>query len=614
MSLIENQQQRDTESWLAELRALRQFDGAPAEFWPKLLEGLAHYSAAGLVLLFVEDTENERWRRLGVWPPQRMNLRNESPEILRATAIATRTRTEPLVIEADDDVPAIGVMLDLGEGQPGGALVLFLSGRDPAAVLSLAERLQLLADIPAFYQFARVLRQARNDVMQFAETIDLMSLVNESDRFMSAAMTVCNELATRHDCDRVSLAWLQGAYLRVQAISHMEKFEKKMAAVQGLEAAMEEAFDQDEEIVWPRLGEETSVVRDHERYAREQALSNILTLPLRIDGDGVGAVTLERQSRAFDEEEVRSIRLMLDHATPHVAHLKRHDRWFGARFGTWVREKLSAFFGVDYTFAKTLGVVASLIVLFVLFGSLPYRVEGAFILRTDAVAFVPAPFEGYIHDVEVEIGDRVTKGDVLLRLDTRELRLDEALALADIARYGREMEKARAQAALADMRIAEALVAQADAELDRVRYHIDNAAITAAFDGIVVEGDLKQMLGAPVRKGDILFKLADVSDMYVEIDLLERDIHEVEIGSPGEIAFVSRPEDTFAIDVVEIDPAAVTKQAGNVFMLRADLTDSPLGWWRPGMSGVAKVSVGSRNVLWILTHRTVDFFRMLLWW
>ena len=66
--------------------------------------------------------------------------------------------------------------------------------------------------------------------------------------------------------------------------------------------------------------------------------------------------------------------------------------------------------------------------------------------------------------------------------------------------------------------------------------------------------------------------------------------------------------------MTEIDPAAVTKEQGNMFLIRAHLQETPLSWWRPGMSGVAKISVGDRNVLWILTHRTVDFFRMLLWW
>jgi len=164
------------------------------------------------------------------------------------------------------------------------------------------------------------------------------------------------------------------------------------------------------------------------------------------------------------------------------------------------------------------------------------------------------------------------------------------------------------------MRIAQALMAQADSELAKVRYHLSNTTLAAPFDGIVVEGDLKEMLGAPVRKGDILFRVADISKMYAELNLQERDIHEVSLADLGEIAFVSRPEDTFQIKITEIDPAAVTKEDGNMFVLKGELETAPETWWRPGMSGVAKVNVGDRNVFWILTHRTVDFFRLLLWW
>jgi len=36
-------------------------------------------------------------------------------------------------------------------------------------------------------------------------------------------------------------------------------------------------------------------------------------------------------------------------------------------------------------------------------------------------------------------------------------------------------------------------------------------------------------------------------------------------------------------------------------------------WWRPGMSGVAKLDAGTRTPLWIATHRTLDYLR-LRWW
>jgi hypothetical protein len=32
------------------------------------------------------------------------------------------------------------------------------------------------------------------------------------------------------------------------------------------------------------------------------------------------------------------------------------------------------------------------------------------------------------------------------------------------------------------------------------------------------------------------------------------------------------------------------------------------------MSGLVKLEAGKRTLFWILTHRTVDFLRLLLWW
>ena len=101
------------------------------------------------------------------------------------------------------------------------------------------------------YRRQRLFEQARENVSHFAEALDIMVLLNAHERFLMVAMTLVNEVAVRYKCDRVSLGWLEGPYVRAQAISNMDRFEKKMAVVQRLEAVMEESFDQDEEIVWP---------------------------------------------------------------------------------------------------------------------------------------------------------------------------------------------------------------------------------------------------------------------------------------------------------------------------------------------------------------------------
>lgn len=259
-----------------------------------------------------------------------------------------------------------------------------------------------------------------------------------------------------------------------------------------------------------------------------------------------------------------------------------------------------------------IGGAIALAVLF--FGRIQYRVEAPFILRTENVAYLSAPFNGFIAEVDVEIGDTVKREQRLLGLDQRDLLLEEGGAAADLARYRREEEKARAANELAEMRISQAQAEQARVRLELVRYQLSQAEIKSPFDAIVVEGDLKKRLGAPVQQGDILFKVARLDRLYVEGRVHERDIHEVEAGAAVDIAFASQPKDTFHAKVILIEPVAVTQDQENQFVVRCELAGAPADWWRPGMTGVAKVEAGRRTFAWILFHRTIDFLRLLLWW
>jgi hypothetical protein len=91
-------------------------------------------------------------------------------------------------------------------------------------------------------------------------------------------------------------------------------------------------------------------------------------------------------------------------------------------------------------------------------------------------------------------------------------------------------------------------------------------------------------------------------------------VHEILNKSTGEIAFVSQPKLKYPIQIVRIEPAAVPKNEANVFLVRCAVEGGPQPWWRPGMSGVCKLNVEKRTLIWIISHRTVDFLRMKLWW
>jgi hypothetical protein len=51
----------------------------------------------------------------------------------------------------------------------------------------------------------------------------------------------------------------------------------------------------------------------------------------------------------------------------------------------------------------------------------------------------------------------------------------------------------------------------------------------------------------------------------------------------------------------------------NTFAVRLKLEGSAPEHWRPGMTGVAKISIGWRPLAWIATHRLIDYLRIKLW-
>jgi multidrug efflux pump subunit AcrA (membrane-fusion protein) len=194
------------------------------------------------------------------------------------------------------------------------------------------------------------------------------------------------------------------------------------------------------------------------------------------------------------------------------------------------------------------------------------------------------------------------------------MKVEESAALAELERYTREEDKARAAGTVAEMQIAGTLARQAAAKLEVVRFRLAQSEIKSSMDGVIIEGDHKERLDAPVKQGDALFRIAQLSDYLIDIQLDERDAQEVTPGAVGECAFLSHPEVTLPLKVTLVLPSAVEKDGIGVFAARARIDGPEDPTWRPGMSGIAKINAGERSLLWIITHRTVDFLRLKLWW
>ncbi|MCB1091312.1 MAG: hypothetical protein KDL87_07270, partial [Verrucomicrobiae bacterium] len=288
-------------------------------------------SEAAILAQVSPSTADSKWRAI-VFKPAKAHtftqLDDETLETLGASAgrLDDTSDLVPLSLPAHSGC-ALAIQLPKSASGTEAVLALVLPESDEYRVERARNLLPLLASVPKWLEQQRQLKRAESDLGQLAAVLDLTVLLYSEERFHATAMLLCNEVASRYGCHRVSLGWLEGNNIQVRAISHTDKIEKRMESVQQLAAAMEEATDQGSEILYPAESDRFAVDRDHKIYASEQKLTQILTLPLlrtvsastdSPDPDEAetaplaGALTLEKDQGNFSEQEIRSLRLLCD--------------------------------------------------------------------------------------------------------------------------------------------------------------------------------------------------------------------------------------------------------------------------------------------------------------
>jgi biotin carboxyl carrier protein len=523
-------------------------------------------------------------------------------------------------IHAADDLYGQGARLHLiliplrgGEGVRG--LAVFLVQTRDATVLSAArERLELTISLLSLYEMRLALARRQADLRRLRAAMEALAVINEQDRFAGVAMALANDLASRWQCDRVSLGFLKGRYVKVRAMSHTEKFSRKMKVVQGIEAAMEECIDQDVEILFPSSPEATFVSRAAADLSRQHGPASVLSLPLRHAGRPSAVVVLERPiDRPFTLEDAEGLRLTGDLATARIVNLEEQGRWIGARLAASLRRTAAAVVGPKHTWIKLVVLAIVGFAIFAIFVEGPYRVEAPFVFEPIQQQVIPSPFDSYLADAFVEPGSQVEGGKtVLAALDTIEMRLRLGSAKAERLAYLKQASAAAAEDKTAEQQIALAQADRIAAQISLLEHQISQATIVSPITGIVVAGDLKRQIGAPLKTGDVLFHVAPLEALRGELAVAEGKISDVELGQEGELAPTGFPERRIRFVVERINPMSEVLERQNVFKVRVRLVDTH-SQILPGMEGLAKIDIGPRAYGWIWTRDLVNWVRMKLW-
>ncbi|BBO69406.1 hypothetical protein DSCA_33360 [Desulfosarcina alkanivorans] len=496
------------------------------------------------------------------------------------------------------------------------AVALFLlrasTTHEGSAPLTLLETTPLLLE---HYELRLAFDHGQAAMKRLGQVLDVLTVVNRSHRFLSAAMALCNEMATRLDCSRVSLGFLNGRCVKVQAMSHTDTVNREMKRVQAIEAAMEECLDQDVEVIYPASDTAAVVCRATAGLAGEHGPAGVLSLPIREDGGAAAVMTLERTpERPFDRpEEIEAVRLICDLCAPRLLDLRQNDRWFGARVASWARQPMESLIGHEHTWIKVAAILFFFLMVFLATTRGDYRLDAAFVLEARNQQAVVAPFDAFTKSVLVAPGDRVEAGQTILgTLETTELRLKRAALKAEQLGYRKQMTASMRDRKTADAQIAGAQSDKLAAEIRLVDSKIEQATLVAPITGRIISEDLKQQIGAPVETGEILFEIARIDALRATLFVPETSVAGVTAGQAGELASEGHPGQRIRFVIEQVNPIAEIVDHQNVFRVHARIVNH-LEWMRPGMKGRARISAGQRSRLWIVSHRVVDWLRMALW-
>jgi len=239
------------------------------------------------------------------------------------------------------------------------------------------------------------------------------------------------------------------------------------------------------------------------------------------------------------------------------------------------------------------------------------RVTAHTVIEGRTRQLVTAPFEGFIAEALVRPGDRVHQGQVLLRLDDRDLKLEQAKLRGERDQAAGKLRQAMADREAAGVALASAELQGAEGQLALVEAKLARTQLVAPMDGLVVTGDWVQQLGAPAELGKEMFEIA--SEGYrVVLHVPERDIARVHVGQHGVLRLAGQPHAGHDFELSRVTATASVQDGTNGFRAEATWVGEvpPLS---PGMQGVAKVVVGTSNLLTIWTRESLDWLRLKLW-
>jgi HlyD family secretion protein len=231
---------------------------------------------------------------------------------------------------------------------------------------------------------------------------------------------------------------------------------------------------------------------------------------------------------------------------------------------------------------------------------------------------VKSKSSGQITEMTVETGSLVTRGQLLIQLDPRDVNQQLAQAEADFTAAQAKLAVSKAQKERNDKMFADKIITAQEYEASQLDYansvaaeirsrsavdiakqRVEESVVSAPVAGTIIEKpvSLGQVIASATNSasgGTILLKMADLTKVRVRALFNETDIGAVVPGQPATVTVDAFPDRPFGGVVEKIEPSAVVQSSVTMFPVLVTL-DNREGLLKPGMNGEVTVLVERRE-------------------
>lgn len=472
-------------------------------------------------------------------------------------------------------------------------------------VQSLVGQLQVAAAYATVWHTRQQNLQTQSQLESTAAVLELLSTIESADNFRSGCVALVNILKDHFRCRAVILGLSKrgAAACRIVAMSGMADFDSHAVITRNIEDALDEC------VVRERLSQAPAEEFDnrdsllsHQKLQRDLQATRVTAHPLITSGaETIGVWMVVDDAPTATNAEVPTVLRAAACPVADALHLARRAD--------------SAFFGKSRT-RSTLtrrllwtavgGVVATLLLLV----PVPYRIHCECSAEPDVRRFIVAPHEGLIEKTFVEAGDVVKQGDLLAKMDGRDVRWELAGLTAEYEQARKENDAGLLSGEIAASQIAALELQRIDGRRQVLLRRKDELELKSPTDGIVLDSHLERVENAPVTIGQAIYEVAPLSPVTVEVAIPDHEYSHVREGYDVNVRFDGMNTD-FVGTVKRISPRSEVRDGNNVFI--ADVViENDNEVLRPGMNGHAKITGQTRSLGWNLFHTPWEHFRKSL--